>query len=282
MSSPAASSANEFTYTKTLQTPRDWEEPHPGIPIPVDGCQAAGGNHHGGGCRGDMAAKSYGPYHRGGRPGVPSRRYSRPRMRTTALRPLTIPANVPEEPESRSTTLALEGAIISDAPVLGPLSFEAPATSRTEVELDASNNSDGETVPRTSCDDMLMTDLEGTTSSGLPSPAFYLSDFSNHIGNALEVDQSDMSSLTVYDPEFYCQGAREEDPYGWDAELERKLQHGYHLKANGPVCTCERHEIPVRRGSGSKKTLFQRVFSLAHPSRGVIVTHSTPTTEQLD
>ena len=88
--------------------------------------------------------------------------------------------------------------------------------------------------------------IETMTSSEQSSPRLSMTDFSNHLNVAFDAGDSDSSELKCFQAQEYHQAAPGEDPYGWEAELDRKLQ-----------CSV----LEYRRAGGAKRSLLHRVFS---------------------
>lgn len=174
-----------------------------------------------------MAAKGYGHFRT--RAGV-NRRYSRPRMRANTV--------------SRSS----KGRLLQTGQEEAGVQPVACTTRKV-------------TFSQPRC-------VEGTSSycssdypmrSDVRPLSLDLSVFSDHVDMSLGVAHSNASSLTVYDPEAYCRAAPEEDLYGWEVELNRKLS----------ASSTPRRPTPLKRN------LLQRVFSLGERSVGSLSRSST-------
>lgn len=272
MPSPAAPTASESATTaQTDDVPRvagpqpsrvtvvrTWEEPHPGSPIRLD----AGGIHSGGG-RGGMAAKGYGPYTRGRQSGA--RRRSRARARSMVVRPLEIPSRLEEKQEKQQPEILSAPLPTSPMLSLGETlllqrvdSCETVETVQAPTVTDAGSETDSGATLRTSVE-LLIADAKETLSPGIPSPCLTFTDFSNFTGEATsETKPTDFGTLTVYDPDAFGDTLAEKDVYGWDAELERKLQGGYQ------IATCT-----LRPPGGFKRGFIQRVFSFGGTPRDI-------------
>ena len=267
---PAAPAASESTTTQpTDDVPpvtgaqlsrtvvRSWEEPHPGSPIRLDP-----GGVYSGSSRGGMTAKGYGPYARGKPSGA--RRRSRIRARSAAVKPLEIPSRVQEkeqqhQPEIRSAPLPMSPLLTLGETLLmkGPASNNSPAMTLSPVADAASEAGSGATL-RTSGEELLTTDPKDIPSPALPAPCLTFTDFSNFAGETVDANPPGFGELTVYDPESFGDAFPEQDMYGWDAELERKLQGGYQIE------TCN-----VRPPLGLKRGFIQRVFSFGGTPRDI-------------
>lgn len=86
-----------------------------------------------------------------------------------------------------------------------------------------------------------------TTSHGLQ-----FTDFSNHLGISMDVDEPPSFSMASKDSDAFCVMSPDEDMYGWNAVLTRKTTR-----------PDENSTAPYqqRRASRSKRSLLQRVFS---------------------
>lgn len=262
MSLPAVSTSSEAgsdiggtkpSQQQTVGRTQAWEEPHPGVPIPLEepnGIQASTRSPSEA-WRGDMAAKGYGYFR--ARSGV-ARRYSRPGMRPRLTKSSrTIQHISPDE------TVMKTGNIMTTIIPVEPTQFELTPTpdgstncpTPITIAVDGNNNEvvdlGGPETPSPSC--------------GYRSLSLDLTDFSDHINKALEGGDSNASSLTVCDLGLYTQAAPELDLYGWEAELKRKLERGCDSSV---VCAClgeDRRQHPRH-----KRNLLQRVFSLGEGS----------------
>ncbi|KAL1883059.1 hypothetical protein VTK73DRAFT_134 [Phialemonium thermophilum] len=229
----------------------DWYEPHPGVPVRLEG-SGLGLYHSGGSFRGGMAAKGYGPSTKGRPTGV-ARRHSRPRIRVRSLKSSThtidnppirrISSDVPDQ----ST---LGGAIFPTSSQL----VERIEETSTATLLGKTSCERGESNARDSCslrEDAnveLSTNVVMTPSSPgfLSTPSLCFTDFSNFTGMAAVAtngkgDRSDSTCTTVCGqdvtdtapeiPSIVCNGTEpgevgatlRPDAYGWDAEFERKV-----------------------------------------------------------
>lgn len=85
------------------------------------------------------------------------------------------------------------------------------------------------------------------------SQALQMSDFSNHLGIRMEVDDGPTSFSTASsNGDAFCTMYPDDDRYGWDAVLTRKTNA---TQAPPPAPSQQ------RRASRSKRSLLQRVFS---------------------
>ncbi|KAK1761300.1 hypothetical protein QBC47DRAFT_428646 [Echria macrotheca] len=246
-----SSTGTEETLKASMLTPDQspvvrvidtWEDPHPGqrfsCPPARDPGGCAGEHRVNGGLnKVGMAAKGFRPY--GSRLRVPSsgnRQYSRSRLRPMSLKPLRIP----------SFTWHFAPMPRRDGPVGAtrperPISLEFVATTKRNSMLNEGTETDSTSRP-VSCA------IEALTSSDLASPHISVTDFSNHLNITFD-DDFDMSGtrLDACPRDFQRSGASDEDPYGWEAELNRKL-------------TCS--AVDYQRTRESKRGILQRVFSL--------------------
>jgi hypothetical protein len=199
-----------------------------------------------------MAAKGYGYFR--SRSGV-ARRYSRPsiRSRMTSRSPRIVQHKESQETDSRSTGSTTRKVTFSEPSYL-------------ELPSDLGESTDCPTPAMTTADsdvneEVDMSDVETPPSCGYRSLSLDLTDFSDHINMALDGVHSNASSLTVCDLESYTRAAPEEDLYGWEAELKRKLKSCCHSPCDGSVvCTsCLRGD--TCRPAEHKRNLLQRVFS---------------------
>jgi hypothetical protein len=166
-----------------------------------------------------MAAKGYGHFR--ARAGV-NRRYSRPRMRA-------------------NTVLRSSKATFSQPRCVDPMPTMVMGDDRDSVEASS------------------VSTLKPLMRSDVRPLSLDLSDVSDCVDMSLGVTHSNASSLTVCVAEACCRAASEEDLYGWEAELDRKVSSS---------------TIP-RRSTPLKRNLLQRVFSLGERSMGSLSRSST-------
>lgn len=226
----------------------DWEEPHPGKRFSFPLVGSAGGS------AGDqvmglykigMAAKGYTPYSNRGRASGP-RRLNRPRLRGGApLKPLRVTTNF----QFSAPVHTSQSNSSSDAPILKSSSSDVPTTEycgRTlEVDL-AYADAENRIQRPMSCA------IETLTSSELSSPRLSMTDFSNHLNIAFGGGKFDGGEAKCVSPVAYERVTPDQDPYGWEAELNRKF-------VASDFCPSA---YQYRRAGGAKRSLLHRVFSL--------------------
>jgi hypothetical protein len=254
MSLPAASTGSapahddggaEPSLQKVLERTHSWEEPHPGVPIPLQegtGMQASS-RFPSEAWRGDMAAKGYGYFRN--KSGV-ARRYSRPGIRPRLVRsPRTLQQNSPQEETSYTRRrVHFEPIPSPDESTLCP----TPATSTTYGNTMEDADMSGWETPSPPLSDYRSLSLD------LPG-------FSANVDKALDGVYPNASSLTVCEVGSDTRAAPGSDMYGWEAELTRKLESGCHSPCDTSlVCSCLAHVRP--RHTGLKRNILQRVFSL--------------------
>lgn len=194
---------------------------------------------------GGVAAKADGTNYYGRPPLV--RRNPRMRHRNTMPKPLKIPANVPEESESKSKSAPMVASQqfsfspLSAAPLLPFLEPLKPLNLDTDTETEVSIAVAAEVANQA---EMKVVDT---------TPAF--TDFSNLLGISLTNEV--ITPVTVVDSGSYTTSGSVGDMYGWEAELDRKVSYG--VSSTG-VCECD--EFGYRRANGSKRNLLHRVFSM--------------------
>lgn len=107
----------------------------------------------------------------------------------------------------------------------------------------------------TESDTTMVSPPTGASSCRASSPAQGLefTDFSNYLGDCMDIDESDHGSLALgSDAESFASRTPDEDPYGWDAVLDSKFTNPFEDSAS---------VSQQRRGSRSKRSLLQRVLS---------------------
>lgn len=236
-----------------MQSGGDWEEPHPGQRFSFPPARNAGGcipeHHHaimGAHNKIGMAAK-YSPYSGRTRSFGP-RRLIQARLRPTSFRALRIPSINRHNPTSPPPYTPQ-----SNAPSTTPI-FKRPASiefAQTNMDVDAVFD---EATDTDGCSRPLSCAIETVTSSALSSPQLSVTDFSNHLNIAFERGSFDRSRTNPghNSKSYFHLPTPEGDPYGWEAELTKKL-------------TCS--ELEFRTAGGQRKSLLHRVFSLG--PRGV-------------
>ncbi|KAL2264421.1 hypothetical protein VTK26DRAFT_3308 [Humicola hyalothermophila] len=219
------------------RTSPEWEEPHPGkryLYTVAENVRPGAGNCNqscNGGSKTGMTAKSYAPY-----PVAAPRRFARPRIRTPSSRGLKIPRNASHE--SKRPRLSLEttqSTASSTAPIMG---------SQTHSDAAASPlygcKSGNVVVRHCHCSSQLsMTDFSGFLKTPADPPVAVFRQDSDEASSYLSVDVPEPPSPLPH-------AAVDEDPYGWDAELDRRLTYSHH-----------HHHHP----GGAKRSLLQRVLS---------------------
>jgi hypothetical protein len=268
-----------LTEKQSFPMPGDWEEPHPGqrYSITAVGSARPGAAANTNGVyKGGMAAKAYSPYPtRGWATG--NRRFAPTRMRTPALRRLKIPqdnarlsthtTNSIGTPTSTSHMLP-RAAATQNAPVTGPLCCPLSkmssntATPRPRTPISPSPSYDHESIR------LSMTDFSGflepspttVTTSGTDASSYMSLDTTPTTATMMEKQMQPEEVGGSLDPD--------PDPYGWDAELEKRLvvpAAGVGLglgdiavdDGNAEYCPV----IQYRRAGGARRTLLQRVLS---------------------
>ncbi|KAI0137200.1 hypothetical protein BJ170DRAFT_590143 [Xylariales sp. AK1849] len=225
-----------------------WEDPHPGqrLPIPTGSLAGTCGYPHNisDDSLGGVAAKT-GDEHYDGRP-VLVRRNPRARHRNTMPKPLKIPAQVLEEPECKSAPLVMPHRLefmLPSSPARVPL-LHMPESIRP-LDLDT----DTETEIGMSPDDVDMDEARLVETP--PS----LVDLSNFLDVSFMDEGYDDASVTLVDSDNCRSVDLVEDLYGWEAELDRKVQCGI---SSADVYDCDEFDYPM--ASDNKPSLLHRVF----------------------
>lgn len=223
-----------------------WDDPHPGqrvlLSTPAPGACGYPQTARGSDFVGGVAAKEETALQP---PVSESVRRSPPTWhRNTMPRPLTIPAQVPEEPESKSAPVIRSRRLSFGSPV-DPAPAGAPQVPQQADETDT----DTETEIGAFLYDLDPEDTKG----GELSPCF-LSDFSNHLGISPGQEGDDVS-VTVVGSASYSRMGSSEDLYGWEAELEKKA----HCGMDDTECFCRYEPL---HPDGGKRSLLHRVFSI--------------------
>ncbi|KAK4178542.1 hypothetical protein QBC36DRAFT_209237 [Triangularia setosa] len=267
---PATSSHQHVPVDKTMtgfdekvhsitSTPRssvEWEEPHPGkrFPVPATGNMSQGvgipqqcsGVHKNG-----MAAKGFVPYPTRGWTMGSKRRFLRPRVR------VKIPVNPQDNSIKSNMCCRPQSTTSSAAPMI------SPANSPQVPSMDCVVSHTRTVSPMYGCetnkgtvklkDDSMESTLDSTLSSKHSSMRLSMTDFS-HFLSPCPADESDRSSCMSLEPERSPSLSPDEDPYGWEAELDKKAV------VPGVMACCSNLEF--RRAHGGKRSLLQKVLSL--------------------
>lgn len=231
-----------------------WDDPHPGqrvsLTTPAPDTCGHPETTHGSDFVGGVAAKEEAALQQRG--SETGRRSAPMRHRNTMPRPLTIPAQVPEEPESKSAPVVRSRWLSFGEPV-DPVPAVAPRDPGQAGETDT----DTETEIGAFLDEMEPEDAKG----GQLSPCF-LTDFSNHLGISAGQEEDDVS-VTVVGSASYSRMGSSEDLYGWEAELEKKVKCGI----DNAECLCSYGPLQYQRADGGKRNLLHRVFSIPSTRR---------------
>lgn len=201
-----------------------------------------------------VAAKGYAPYpptRSNGWAAGAARKFAPPRTRTPSLRPLKIPhqdANTNQVRLSVHTTHTNTSSTGHTSRISYPPSNNNNNTLKRPAANSASPlspSSDRHPNKRVS---MALTDY-----SGLLTPSLTVTDSEDEL-SYMSIDMDDEKTPSP-PPRFAADECV--DPYGWEAELDRKL----HRHPVGECCPL----LQYRRGGsgvgGGKKTLLQRVLS---------------------
>lgn len=240
-----------------MQRTNRWEEPHPGQRFsfpPLGNAGGVAGEHYhnvlGVYTRIGMAVKGYKPYPSRGRVPGPAnyRRLQRPRIRQSSLRALRIPASINKINNNLGAPVrAPQSQSSSTAPMLTRPSSDILASTELAVPRLEVDPAYEETSESEGLDRPLSYAAKTVTSSELSSPRLSMTDFSNHLNIAFGAGDYEPGELKCLRTQEYQSDGPDEDPYGWEAELDRKLQ----------CSTLEYH-----RAGGAKRSLLHRVFSL--------------------
>ncbi|KAK4221841.1 hypothetical protein QBC38DRAFT_520962 [Podospora fimiseda] len=245
----------------------DWEEPHPGqrFPVPSPENATPGAGIQKSNClevpKVGMAAKGY-----------RSRRFLRPRLRTSSLKQLKIP-QTPQEACVRTVACCTPQSNTSSTRPLIASSGSQTISPTTTIERRPSNVIPAGVSPMYGCETQKGVhkpnddSYESTASSSKHSSMRFstLTDFSGHLKLPMSpvnaADDSDNSSLMSLEHDTPMTTSisnssslsPDEDPYGWEAELNRKV-------SSGRLDCCPNFQY--RRAGGGKKSLLQKVLSL--------------------
>lgn len=260
MSLPTSSSLT--THLETVATPPDevtlqeWEEPHPGRRLSCPADAATDWVTYVGDERGGMAAKGQRPRCMGFDPTRRSsdagkhgyrQRYGHGRGRNLPTQLIITCSSHDEKPEIHTAPLLRPRAGLYESNV----AQKAPIMEAMTHELDGSSTD----LDDTESDTTMVSPPTGTSPGFQSSPGQGLefTDFSNYLGDYMDIDDSDHSSFSLgsdHDP--FSGRIPEEDPYGWDAVLGSNFTNPF--EDSGSV-------TQQRRGSKSKRSLLQRVLS---------------------
>lgn len=259
------SDSDAQTEKQAWRSSPEWEEPHPGhryAYTPPGNVRPGAGNCNSscnGGSKVGMAAKSYAPY-----PLPAPRRFARPRVRTPASRGHKTPSN--NTHENRRLRLSFH-ATHSNSSSLAPM-LDSHTPSMTRIHLSPPGNP----IMRragASADNVVLSASESSSlqlsmtdfSGFLKTPSVTTTTATPVIIHApvLQPDSDDGSSCMSLDaPDVHV--TADEDPYGWDAELNRRLTHHHSNGDSGDECCAP--PLQYRRAGGAKRSLLQRVLSL--------------------
>lgn len=231
-------------HASTMYSAGEWEEPHPGEPLPClparNACEVDGEDRHsalGAYNRIGMAAKGYAPYYQRARLTGPSiRRLQRIRIRPTSLKSLRIPTL--SNPRTQAPAARKPEIDVRRTPKISvrPASVDFITSPLREDQM-------LEDAPEAECRPMSCV-VESTPTSGLSTPRMSTNDSSNHLNVRIR-SQYDGDRIECDDDGVY-RNSSDDDSYGWEAEFNKV------------------HCVPLdcRRAAGSRKSLLHRVFSL--------------------
>lgn len=246
--------------------PDEWEEPHPGRPLSPSTLAAAGHageNSSDRDSRGGMAAKYEGfARNTPARPWV-ARQYSRPKMRLSVLRRQQQLAPPAGGSKARQTSSIGSRHSLESNTTSGPRAATAAATvgsagTAREMDIDV----DATSAPGSAGDGPSM--LQGPVESPISS-LFRITDFANHPGFEAEPEQRNDGSAVPLDSGAFTRASHEEDPYGWEAELERKGSIALSIP-EARDCACD--QFQCRGTNGGKRSLLHRVLNMGSSGSG--------------
>ncbi|KAI1381409.1 hypothetical protein F4677DRAFT_440625 [Hypoxylon crocopeplum] len=232
-----------------------WEDPHPGERLQIPLGMPAGLHIYqtvSGDAMGGVAVKARGAYYDNG---LCTTRRSVRRHRYTIPKPLKIPAKVLEEPDAKGIPSISSQQCGLNSPIsplqfiplpepLQPLEFETD----TETEVGAETGT-------------LVGDGESDQAKVACDSRSHLSDFSNYL-DLSHREEDDDASVTVVDPDAFTRTSSVDDVYGWEAELDRKMD--CRVSSTDAMCSCH---YQYHKADGGKRGLLHRVFSV--PARRV-------------
>ncbi|KAL2160314.1 hypothetical protein VTH06DRAFT_1487 [Thermothelomyces fergusii] len=300
---PAADEREAQADDQLSDVPSDWEEPHPGQRYPIaaeeDGTPGVDANTDNGVGRVGMAAKAYSPYYIRGWTGG-GRRFAPPRLRTPSrprpakvskdnLRLSTRPASSnddsnsaapasPPAPESPNNTRTVSGPLCF--PLLhkrGPVTVSSPTTLAPKTGGRPSpdeNNNHNNNNNYNDDDDASSVHLSMTDFSGFLNPGFTtITTSSSDASSFMSIENSAATEKRSPRVQPCSEGEHVEvdpDPYGWEAELEKRVLHQCAAGTVGlGMSHCYRMPaLQYRRASGAKRTLLQKVLGGLGPSTG--------------
>lgn len=260
MSPPNSSSLT--THLETVAAPLDevtlqeWEEPHPGRRLSCPADAPTEWVTYIGDERGGMAAKGQRPRCMGFDPNRRSsdagrhgyrHRHGHGRGRNLPTQLIITCSSHDAKPEIHTAPLPRPRADIYE----GSITQKAPIMEAMTHDLDGFSTD----LTDTESDTTMVSPPTGTSSCFQSSPAqgLQFTDFSNYLGDCMDIDDPDHSSFTLgSDADSYSVRTPDEDPYGWDSVLDTKFTNPFENSAS---------DSQQRRGSRSKRSLLQRVLS---------------------
>lgn len=250
------------THLETVATPPDevtlqeWEEPHPGRRLSCPADAPTEWVTHIGDERDGMAAKGQRPRCMGFDPSRRSsdvgrhgyrQRYGHGRGRNLPTQLIITCSSHDATPEIHTAPLPrpragiFEASPTQKAPIMEAMTHELDrfSTDLTDTESDTTMVS-----PPAETD---------TCFRSSPAQGLQFTDFSNYLGDCMDIDDPDHSSFALGSgTDSFSVRTSDEDPYGWDAVLDNKFTNPFADSA--PLSQ-------QRRGSRSKRSLLQRVLS---------------------
>lgn len=254
---PPPTSSTPTTNLGTVVTPddvttQDWEEPHPGrrLSLPTD-ASMSWGTFVGEG-RGSMAAEAREPFHSAmyARRTSVGGRLGRGRLRALPQHLVISESDQDTRPEIRTAPPPW-----SSTDCYGKITFNKDVFNGATINENNADSADATDTDSDTETGTLVPPTTGTTTVFDPEPhGLQLTDFSNHLGDPMDMDDSNHATAAAAgsDTDAFCRMSPDEDLYGWDAELDRK-SHPLGDSAN----PYQQHRLASR----SKRNLLHRVFS---------------------
>lgn len=248
------------------RTSSEWEEPHPGqrysYTLVANSRPSAGNYIHGcnGGSKVGVAAKAYAPYPSRERSASQGRRLARPRLR--APRSLKNPNHPQDAGASRPPHSTTSAGPMVPRPRLQPHTqavcpvYGCCCSSRRFEDSHATSESAWSSSEWLSSPQLAMTDFSGYLNTGLITPpAAAVLHGSDPSASYMSLDHHGTEAVPAPHP------SPSQDPYGWNAGLERKIPRAAVVPRARDGCWPV--ELQCRRAEGTKRTLLQRMLSLA-------------------
>ncbi|KAI1139768.1 hypothetical protein F5Y05DRAFT_424641 [Hypoxylon sp. FL0543] len=245
------SSSTLATHEAADLTNASWQDPHPGerlqIPLGLPARMYTYPQTISGDATGGVAVKARKPYCENGP--LMIGRSVRGRQRNAKPKSLKIPAKVLEESDAKSAP----SAVPQPCPFMNTFSslrFLPPSEPLPRLEFETDTETEVGVETGTLTGDADTDHIKSTAVSQT-----HLSDFSNYLCKS-RGDEEDDASVTVVGADAFIPTNSVDDAYGWEAELDRKMECRV---STDSACPCR---YDYQKPGDGRRSLLHRVFAV--------------------